>query len=191
MKKSITLFLVLTSYFFGFAQDLNSLKNEAEKMYATAITLDLDKILDQTYPKVFEIASREQMKDVLNDAFNNEAMTIKMVKTDPKFTFGEIKKIGNQTFCVFEHENRMTMTFKEDMGDSAEMMLEMMKESMEASEATYDDKTFTFTLQKRAKVLAVSDELTNKTWKYVNIEKDGSLIQMLFDEKIIKQLGLN
>lgn len=191
MKKSITLFLVLTSYFFGFAQDLNSLKNEAEKMYETAITLDLDKILDQTYPKVFEIASREQMKDVLNDAFNNEAMTIKMVKTDPKFTFGEIKKIENQTFCVFEHENKMTMAFKEDMGESAEMMLEMIKESMGASEATYDDKTFTFTIQKRVKVLAVSDELTKNTWKFVNIEKDGSLIQMLFDETILKQLGLN
>lgn len=191
MKKTITLFLVLASFIFGFSQNLKALQTDAQIMYDNAITLDLDKILDQTYPKVFEIASREQMKDVLNEAFNNEAMTIRLVKIDPKFTFGEIKKIGNQTFCVFEHENKMTMAFKEDMGESAEMMLEMIKESMGASEATYDDKTFTFTILKRAKVLAVSDELTNNTWKFVNIEKDGSLIQMLFDEKIIKQLGLN
>lgn len=190
MKKTISLFLVLVSFVFGFAQNLKALQTDAQMMYDNAITLDLDKILDQTYPKVFEIASKEQMKDVMNEAFNNEAMTIKMVKTDPKFTFGEIKKIGNQTFCVFEHENKMTMTFKEDMGETAEMMLEMIKENMGASEAAYDEKTFTFTIQKRAKVLAVSDELTNNTWKFVNIEKDGSLIQMLFDETITKQLGL-
>ena len=49
-------------------------------MYDTAISLDLDKILDQTYQKVFEIASREQMKDVMFEAFNNEAMTIKLIK---------------------------------------------------------------------------------------------------------------
>lgn len=190
MKNKILSILFLVYTITSFSQDIKSLKSEAQLMYDTAISLDLDKILDQTYPKVFEIASREQMKDVMFEAFNNEAMTIKLIKTNPNFSFGEIKKIGNQTFCIFEHDNKMTMTFKEDMSDSAELMLEMIKESMGATEATYDTKTFTFTINKRSKVLAISDDLTKNTWKYVNIEKEGSLIQMLFSEDIVKKLGL-
>lgn len=173
------------------AQDLTSLKTEATKMYENAVNLEFDKIFDQTYPKVFEIASREQMKDIMSDAFTNDDMSIQIIKIDPRFTFGEIKKINNQNFCLYEHENKMSMKFKEDMTDSAQMMINMIKESMKASEVTYDSKAFTFTIQKRSKVLAVWDDTTNNTWKFLNIDNEDSFMKTIFKEDILKQLGIN
>lgn len=191
MKNKI-LFIVSFFYcFLSYSQDLPSLKTEAIKMYENAVNLEFDKIFDQTYPKVFEIASREQMKDIMMDAFTNDDMSIQIIKIDPSFTFGEIKKINNQNFCLYEHENKMSMKFNEDMGDSAQMMINMIKESMKASEVTYDSKSYTFTILKRSKVLAVWDDTTNNTWKFLNIDNEDSFIKTIFKEDILKQLGIN
>ncbi|HOD10869.1 MAG TPA: hypothetical protein PKH91_08995, partial [Flavobacterium sp.] len=123
LKKIALLLLLISQVTVG--QDLNSLKIEAQKVYEATAILDFDKIIDGTYPKVFEIVSKEQMKQILISTFNgNDEMKIKLLNVPPDFKFGEIKKIDTQTFCLIDHNLSMELTLQEKIEDDeeAEMM---------------------------------------------------------------------
>jgi hypothetical protein len=78
LKKIALLLLLISQVTVG--QDLNSLKIEAQKVYEATTILDFDQIIDGTYPKVFEIVSKEQMKQILISTFNgNDEMKIKLL----------------------------------------------------------------------------------------------------------------
>lgn len=187
-KIIITALFVLTSLT-TFAQDLATLKTEALKAYKAASNMNYDEIFETTYPKVFDIVPKESMKEMFEQMMENEQFSIKLVEVLPELSFGEIKKIGNQTFCLVDHNNVMNMTFKTPM-DDAEMMIDIFKTSMQAKEVTYDKATNTFTITLRSTLIAVADDLTNKKWKFVNKDKDNQLFSMIFDDQVKTALGL-
>jgi hypothetical protein len=42
----------------------------------------------------------------------------------------------------------------------------------------------------RSTLIAVADDLTNNSWKFLNKDKENKLFSMLFDEKVKSELGL-
>lgn len=190
MKKSILLvaFLISTT-FTAIAQDLTTLKIEAKKAYESSANMNYDAIFETTYPKVFEIVSKEQMKEMFAQMMSNEQFSIKLVQVEPNFKFGAIKKIGKQTFCLIDHDNVMEMTFNEPMEDG-EMMIEIFKTSMEAEDVTYNKEKNMFRIKLRSTLIAVSDEVTKNQWKFLNKDKENKLFTMIFDEKVKTELGL-
>ena len=67
----------------------------------------------------------------------NEQFSIKLVEVEPDFSFGEIKKIEDKSFCFVDYNNVMIMKFKAPMED-ADSMVGIFKSSMEADKVTYD-----------------------------------------------------
>lgn len=190
MKFKTTLFITLLSI--GcFAQDLAGLKTESQKMFDTALSLNFEKMLDFTYPKVFDIAPKEELAGMMENTFENEQMSIKLEKIDPKFSYGEIQKIDKQVFCKFSHDNKMKLSFKTDIAGSEEMIIDMLKENTGATDVTFDDKSKSFYATLRVEVLAVADDSTKNSWKFITLEKDKAMLSMLLSEEVIKQLGLN
>ena len=171
------------------AQDMASLKTEAIKSYKAGVSLNFDAIFETTYPKVFDIVSQDQMKAMFGQMMENEQFSIKLVEVEPNFSFGEIKKIEGKTFCFIDHNNVMSMTFKEPMED-AESMIEIFKSSMSAEKVTYDKATNSFRIEMRSTLIAVADDLTKNQWKFLNKDKENKMFSMLFDVKILKALGL-
>ena len=171
------------------AQDMASLKTEALKSYKASVNMNFDAIFETTYPKVFDIVSQDQMKAMFGQMMENEQFSIKLVEVEPNFSFGEIKKIEGKTFCFIDHNNVMSMTFKEPMED-AESMIEIFKSSMSAEKVTYDKATNSFRIEMRSTLIAVADDLTKNQWKFLNKDKENKMFSMLFDAKILKALGL-
>lgn len=172
------------------SQTIEPLKVEIEKIYQATVVLDYDVILDATYPKVFEIVSKEQMKEVLKSTFNGgEGIKIKLLPTQPEFSFGEIFKIDNQSFCLVDHNLSMQLTMDEKMED-VEMMISIFKSALETEKVTFDEPTNTFTIHKRSTMIGIYDEFTNNSWKFLNKDKNNVLANKLLSEKVIKTLGL-
>ena len=191
LKKIALLLLLISQVTVG--QDLNSLKIEAQKVYEATAILDFDKIIDGTYPKVFEIVSKEQMKQILISTFNgNDEMKIKLLNVPPDFKFGEIKKIDTQTFCLIDHNLSMELTLQEKIEDDeeAEMMLEIFKAGMETDKVTFNKETNTFTIKKISTMIAIADKATNNKWKFLNKDKENVLATKLFSKKVLKELGM-
>ena len=171
------------------AQDMASLKTEALKSYKASVNMNFDDIFATTYPKVFDIIPQDQMKKMFGQMMENEQFSIKLVEVEPNFSFGEIKKIEGKSFCMVTYNNVMTMKFKQPM-DDAESMVDIFRSSMEADKVTYDKLTNTFRIEMRSTLIAVADDLTKNQWKFLNKDKENKMFSMLFDEKIVKALGL-
>lgn len=171
------------------AQDMASLKTEALKAYKASVHMNYEDIFNTTYPKLFEIVPKDQMKEMFNQMMENPQFSIKLVEVEPKFTYGEFKKIEGKTFCFINHDNVMTMKFKEPL-DNAESMTDIFKNSMGAEKVTYDKATNSFRIELRSTLIAIADESTKNQWKFLNKDKENRMFSMLFDEKIVKGLGL-
>ncbi|MFD2908162.1 hypothetical protein ACFSX9_05375 [Flavobacterium ardleyense] len=171
------------------AQDMNTLKSEALRSYKAGINMNYEDIFDTTYPKVFDIVSKDQMKEMFGQMMDNEQFSIKLIESDPKFLFGEIKKIEDKLFCVLTYNNVMEMTFKVPMEDP-EGMLDVFKVNMGAEKVTYNKLTSTFKIELRSTLIAVADSLTNNKWKFLNKDNENKMFSMIFNDKIQKQLGL-
>lgn len=189
MKKNIT-FLILFISFYNYAQNIDALKVNANKVYDCTTKQDFNCILDLSYPKLFSIAPRETMLKVLESSFGgNPDFKIKMIIVDPNFQFGEIKKIENKTFCVIKHNNAMTMTFTEKI-ETPDMYISLFKESMKTDDITFDEKTNSINIKLISTVVAVADSTTNNEWRFLNDDKSGKLFSLIFNDNIKKELGL-
>src|SRR5690606_31751601 len=81
-----------------FAQSEETLKKDEKLMYQASYNLNFDTVLDLTYPKIFELASREQLGQILRNSFQNEQFNIRLVFPEVTFKYGKIKEIeGKKT----------------------------------------------------------------------------------------------
>lgn len=190
MKSKILLFaFIFFQTFLVTAQDMTSLKTEALKSYKASVNMNFDDIFETTYPKVFEIIPQDQMKTMFGQMMENEQFSIKLVEVEPDFSFGEIKKIEDKSFCFVDYNNVMIMKFKAPMED-ADSMVGIFKSSMEADKVTYDKASNSFRIEMRSTLIAVADDATNNKWKFLNKDKENKMFSMIFNEKIVKALGL-
>lgn len=189
MKKIVTL-LVLFISFYNHAQNIDALKTNANKVYDCTAKQDFNCILDLSYPKLFSIAPKETMLEVLKNSFGgNPDFKIKMITVNPNFQYGEIKKIEDKTFCVIKHNNAMTMTFTEKI-ETPEMYISLFKESMKTDDITFDKKTNSINIKLISTMVAVADNTTNNEWRFLNDDKSGKIFSLIFNENIKKELGL-
>ncbi len=193
MKKQI-IFLLACILFttISFSQDLNALKAEIQKTYDATIALNYDKILDYTYPKLYKFIPRDKMKEALIATFNGtDEMKVKILAVDPNFNYGEIKTIDDQKICLVKHDLSMELTLKETLEEEdVEMMIDLLKSTMETEDITFDKEKTTFKINKIATMIAISDELTNNQWRFLNKDKENKLMAMLLNKKVVKELGL-
>lgn len=112
-----------------------------------------------------------------------------MVAAPPNFAFGNIKKIGDQTFSVISHDNTMQVIWEEAIPNlEIKDYIEMFKTAMKTENVTYDPTNNTMNIKTQAKMIAISDNLTNKQWKYLTYNEQ--VFSKMFDEKIKAELGL-
>lgn len=172
----------------GFSQDMQSLKSEALLSYKAAVKMDFNTIFETTYPKLFEITSKDEMKQMLPEVLENEQYSIKYVEIDPEFNVGKITKIEDMTFCVIKHKNVYTMTFKTPVQDVNEMV-DTFKSIMKADTMTFDKATNSFRVESQSIMVGIADDVTNNKWKFLTIDRDNVLFPMIFSAKIQKELG--
>lgn len=189
MKIKFTILFVLLSIC-GFSQSLESMKIEVQKIYDLTIEKKYDMVLESTYPKIFEIVPKQAMKEAMDNMFDNEQMTLTIEKVNPEFTFAEILIIEGAKYCIIEHNNKMTMKFKEELGEGKEFILASLNESMTGYTVTLDEKTEVFTVDGKAKMIAISDKLTNGTWKYVNYNGESPMMEKVLGKEVLQKLGL-
>lgn len=191
MKIKLILLLLLTSPY-ALTQNVDTLKEDAQNMYKATLSMNFDAIIDGTYPRLFDLVSKEQMKALLIATFNeNEEMKVELINVPANFSFGEIKKIGEQTFCLIDHDLKMVLTLVQRVEDEEiESMTTMMKEAMETNEIVFNKENNAFSILKKATMIAIADDFTQNKWKFINKDKNNAFVNKLFSEKVIQELGL-
>lgn len=184
MKKFYLLFIVSAlPLFVGYAQD----SNEALRSYLEYSNLilkkDFDKALDYVHAGIFEIAPRDQMKQILEQTFNNPMMEIEMTKPEIKGV-SAIKEIDKTYYLKFNSNDVVKMRFSPQAIGEGDEAVAKVRQGLEAqfgqANVSYDSTTRFFSISTLKPVIAASTD--KKTWKFVTIDNE-QLIPML--EKFI------
>lgn len=188
--KKLLLSILLLSCILVSAQDKKSLQERANKAVEHTVKGEYEKLMDYTYPKIFDLVPRDVLAKMFRDMLKADGFTISIVNTAPNFTYGEIKKIDNAYYSVIEHDLHMNLVFDDPIEDAdIDDTVNAFKTAMKSNDISYDKLTRTLKIKKRAQMIAVADALTKNQWMYINND-GGPLLAKLIPEKAIKQLGL-
>jgi hypothetical protein len=189
MKNILLIIVLFVCGIAAVAQDKAALESATEKMYTASYNLDFEAILDQTYPKLFELAPRPAVTEQIKSALDNEMMAIVFNSPKVDFTYADIKTIGEQKFCVVRYLNSMTMKMKPDIDvDMGSQIANNLKKSGKFQKISHDEKTNHILAEGNAILIAISDKSTNWQWKFINYSDE--IFTTLFDENIKNTLGL-
>jgi hypothetical protein len=190
MKKSVALIALIISCFTAIAQDKSTLEKNALTMYNNTVNGNYEALIAETYPKIFEVVPKDKMLESLKGMLNGDGYIMDIVDTPPNFEYGPIKKIGDGYYCIINHDLLMKMTFKEYIGtEESKAMIDNFKKAMKTDDVVFNPKYNSFTMKKRADVIAISDALTNNQWMFLN-RTGSALMAKIFTEDVRKEMGL-
>lgn len=155
MKKLIAFLLFMTPLFLlAQSEDQKQVSKSLDQYFQYNMDRNLDGILDMVNPKLYNLISRDQMKQTFEATFNNPQFSIDM--TDFKSgDISEIFELNGEKFAVADYSHGMAFNFNE--ADS--MMTSAMMQAFSAQNGASDVK-----LSDDGKVLSASMKKT--LWAY-------------------------
>ncbi|MBA2499257.1 MAG: hypothetical protein H0V30_05975 [Chitinophagaceae bacterium] len=191
MKKTFLLLAFVTATLFSFSQDA-ALNARLNSFIKANDAMDLDKILDFTYPKIFTLAPREKLKEALNESFNGEDVTVKMdslqiLKIFPVFT------VEDGTFAKIKYSFVMFMTFKEaedqeTRQEENEFMLSLMGETYGKNNVSYDPVSKAIRIKVNSEMAAIKDKYA-KEWCFMDMVNNKAMNEKMLDKTILDKLA--
>lgn len=191
MKKSLLLLAFITATLVSFSQDA-ALTARLNSFIKANDAMDLDKILDFTYPKVFTIAPREKLKEALEEGFNGDDVKVKMdsmqiQKVFPVFTHGE------GTFAKIQYSFVMYMTFKEsddeeNKQEQNEFMLTMLGETYGQQNVSFDPVLKAIKIKVNSEMAAIKDDFA-KEWSFMDMVNNKAMNEIMLDKTILDKLA--
>lgn len=197
MKKVVfILFLISNLHVSAFSQKDTALERRLQEFLRVNDRMELDRVLDYTYPKLFSIVPRKQMLNILKSTFDNEEMSIALdslaiVNVFPVF------KVENGYYAKVIYSMNMLMSFKEDPSDSLsaedkserdEFMLNHMAKEYGAGNVSIDPATGALKIKVVSPMVAIKDSYA-KDWTFVNLKDNDPLSSRLFSKPVLNKLA--
>lgn len=167
-----------------YAKDSTEMISRLEIFMQNNRLMDFDKVLDYTYPKLFTIAPRDQIKEAMESAFNNEEVGIKMdslriVEVYPLFT------VEKGTYSKITYSMLLNMSPKgEEDSTGINGFLEAMQSQFGEKNVWIDKTGNGINIFQEVDMAAIKDDLSPE-WTFVNLKKEDPLMEMLFEKDLI------
>lgn len=191
--RTLTAFLILLLSFQNVLQ-AQADKRLVERLDSTLMATrnkDLNTILDLTYPKVFDLVDRDQMKAVLSSTFDNEQFVIELdslriLSIDKPF------KEGNGEYVKITHSMLMIFKYK-DTSNQENIEVERMTANTMAMQygednVKYDEKTRSIRIFTKPEMVGIKDEKSVE-WTFINYKKNDMLAELLLSKEVRDKLN--
>lgn len=172
------------------AQDMKALQTDALRYYKNTTAGKYEALLTDTYPKIFDVVTKEKMLYLLKSMLQGDGYLMDVLEAEPNFKFNDIKSINGGFYTIVDHDLLIKMTFTEPLsGLEAKELMKNLKTSMKTEEVTFNPKFNSFTIKKRADVIAISNSVTGGKWKFLN-RANPVVMNKVLGEDVVKGLGL-
>jgi len=181
MKKLILiLFIALTRT--SFAQDAQVIKRDFETIIQHTRQLEIDKILDMTYPTIFNIMPKAQMSALAKGMM--DAMGIKTVyeQVPLELVMSPLKKISTGSVSLSKYNQSMIVEFSNpDLIDIfvKTKLKDNVIEKLGPNKVRIKGKSY---------LLAIKDDKTANTWKYLRYDEEDTEVNASVLSKEIQDL---
>ena len=158
--------LLLLLTFSCFAQDKKALEERAMKWYTYYASEKYDSLVNYIHPGVFKY---ESQKDYIKSLRNttSEKVSISPVHTPPNFYFGEIKKVGENYYCILYHDQTMKAKFYDEISkQSSDFLIEYVKKRFQADKVIFNERMNAIFLLTRMRAIAIADKTNDFAWTF-------------------------
>ena len=188
MRKTVFfLWLGLILSVAGKSQQDARLLARLDSMLLVTQEMNLEKILDYTYPKLFTIATREQMADAMKSSFETEDFkttldSLKIGKVHPVYSTKEGQ------YAKISHTMLMRMHFTETIEEEqSKAVIPAMENEFGIGKVRFDKEKNTIIISLSSEMVAIQDEYAAE-WCFVNYNEKDSLVNLLFSKEVIEKL---
>jgi hypothetical protein len=156
--------------------------------------MNLEKIMDYIYPKLFDIVPRNELLKAMKNGFDNEYVKIDLdsMKVDKIHPVFEMDK---GSYAKITYSMVMLMSFKNskdsaDANDNSqnELIKASMAEKYGEENVSMDEATGIIRIHTASPMVAVKDELA-KEWCFVNLNEGDSMLNKLFSKEVLDKLA--
>lgn len=192
MRKIFFCVMAFCCSMLAFSQADTSLPQRLNLFIEANSKMDLEKVLDYTYPKLFTIVPKEQILEIMKASFNNEQMSIRLdsLRADSIYPVFQTKQ---GSYAKILYSMKMTMHLKKQDADSskkkenADAMLLAMKSQLGEKRVRMDGAG-NIILHVSAVMVAAKDIYADD-WCFVNLKDGDPITSQLFSKEIIDKLA--
>jgi hypothetical protein len=191
LKKILFSLSIIATLSTAHAQENKSvIKDLAHKMFVDVLNKDFDAIIDMTHPKVFDIAPKEQIREVFKMTFEgNDEFSIEIFDKIPEYKVSKIFKgaANNLEYAFVSYDMKMKMTFNNQEFDdeSKKMMTSMMK--AQGMDINFISDSAMDVLLKDSLTIMLKEDATNNQWVMVNYDADSPLFYQVVSSDLIEK----
>jgi hypothetical protein len=155
--------------------------------------MNLEKVLDYTYPKLFDIAPRAEVLKVMQETFDSDQVKVQLdsVKVDSLYP---VFQLGKGSYAKVKYSMVMLMNFNV----SKDIAKAVSKEQNEAirqglsqqygEENVRMDEKGIIHIRVQSPMVAIKDELS-KDWTFVNLKEGDELTNKLISKEVLEKLA--
>jgi hypothetical protein len=167
--------------------------------------MDIEKVMDYTYPRLFTIAPRTQLVKAMKDVFDNKEMkvensayvdTLYPVFTIGKGSYAKIKYVTVMIMTLLNSEKIATSKYPEVQAEintiiNRTLVTESRKQfTQKYGEENVNVDEFKSNIRVRIlnEMLAIKDEYS-KEWSFLSMAKDDPMDEKLFPKEVLEELA--
>jgi len=149
-----------------FAQDAQIIKKDFQTIIGYARHLEIDKILDMTYPPLFTIMPKAQMSAMSKGML--QSMGIKMIYEEVPIdlTLSPVKKLSAATICMGKYNQSMILE------STQPKLLDMIVKAKMKDNIIEKLSPTKVRIKGKGYLLAIKDAKTANTWKYLRYDDE-------------------
>ncbi|GGH04821.1 hypothetical protein GCM10007352_08240 [Mucilaginibacter phyllosphaerae] len=150
------------------AQDAQIIKKDFEAIVAYTHQKNMDKVIDMTYPQIFKVMPKAQMKAMANGALDGMGIKTIFEEVPLMLKLSPVKKLKDATVCLGKYNQSLVLEFKNPS------LVDMMAKTK--MKDTRIEKLGANKLRMKGTqyLLAIKDKYTNNTWKYLRYDDEDA-----------------
>lgn len=167
MKRAL-ICLLLISAGATFAQDAQNIKKDFETIVAYTHQKNMDKVIDMTYPQIFNVMPKAQMKAMANGALDGMGIKTIFEEVPLMLKLTPVKKLKAASVCLGKYNQSMVLEFKDAS------LIDMMAKTKMGDTKIEKIGNNKLRMKGTQYLLAIKDSHTNNTWKYLRYDDEDA-----------------
>lgn len=132
---------------------------------------DWDAVLDMTYPKLFTIVPREQLKGMMIQSIEGTGMKTTVKALDIEKVYAPIKE-GGETFQRIDYNSELNLGLNDELWKMKDDMIQGMRSAMDDESAVVvNEETKSISVTQLSTMIAVQADGADM-WKYLQFQSN-------------------
>jgi hypothetical protein len=184
--------LVVISFSVVGAQgDFEKISQDTQLLLQAYEIEDYGFFVDQSYPTIFKVVDRESVLKEITEAFTgDDDVSIEIVDLEAmKFDISEIYTSDIDTlrsYAFLKYPLKLKMTQMQVVMDETfrEILVSLLPDNFVV---TFEGEHIVY-IQMRSLMVAIKDELTNQSWKYLTFDETNFLNDIIYPQDIYPKI---